>query len=47
MAVGMLDAEFVHRELLLALWKKTLVEKLKYKTVIISKLAVDVEASVS
>lgn len=33
MAVGMLVAEFVHRELLLALWKKkkTLVDKLKYK----------------
>lgn len=35
MAVGILVAELVHRELLLALWKKTLVEEFKYKTVII------------
>lgn len=35
MAVGMLVAEFVHRELLLALWKKTLVEELKYKIITI------------
>jgi len=31
-AVGMLVAELVHRELLLALWKKMLVEEFKYKT---------------
>ena len=31
MAVGILVAELVHRELLLALWKKTLVEEFKYK----------------
>lgn len=46
MAVGMLVAELVHKELLLALWKKTLVDKFTYKTIIIETCNGCREASV-